>query len=229
MRTADAESRAYSEILRAIVTQKYAPGDHLAEAKVAEDLNMSRTPVRSALKKMIAGGLLEYSKNIGCRIPVLTPHDMENVFRVRATLESQAAGLAAEQASEADIDHLLSLLEQEKECYTKGEMAQYTKINESLHIGIASLANNQYLERFVSQLFWRAELYVFFFDRFYLKAAPGYAKRQRDPSQSRSCREHDALVHALASRDAQEATNRMRAHVVSTYDNMMLRQWPPCA
>lgn len=223
MRTADAEGRAYSEILHAIITQKYAPGDHLAEAKIAEDLNMSRTPVRNVLKKMIASGILEYSKNIGCRIPVLTPHDMESVFSTRVTLEGKAAGLAAERATKADIERLFKLLEREKDLYSRRETAQYTQLNEELHVGIAALSKNFYLERFISQTFWRSELYIFFFDRFYDKDGPCHEKSMRDPMKSRSCRQHELLVNAVASGDSEAACAAMTRHVSSTYETMTRR------
>lgn len=228
MRTADAESRAYSEILRAIITQKYAPGDHLAEAKIAEDLNMSRTPVRNALKKMIASGMLEYSKNIGCRIPLLTPHDMESVFSVRITLERKAARLAAERASKADVERLLALLEREKDLYARRETAEYTQLNEKLHVGIATLADNFYIERFVSQTFWRSELYIFFFDRFYDKGVPSHEKSMRDPAQSRSCREHEILVNAIAAGNGDAAAEAMMCHINSTYETMTRSGLPAC-
>ncbi len=223
LRTADAEGRAYSEILQAIITQKYAPGDHLAEAKIAEDLNMSRTPVRNALKKMIASGILEHSRNIGCRIPRLTPHDMESVFSTRITLEGKAAGLAAERATKADVDRLFKLLEREKDLYARRETARYTQLNEELHVGIAALSKNFYLERFVSQTFWRSELYIFFFDRFYDKEGPCHEKAMRDPMKSRSCRQHDLLVNAIASGDAAAASAAMTRHVTSTYEVMTRR------
>lgn len=225
MREADAEERAYAEILRAIVTQKYAPGDHLAEAKVAEDLNMSRTPVRGALKQMIAYGMLEYVKNVGCRIPILTPYDMESVFQIRAILESKAAALAAMRATNAEVERLFALLEEEKEFYTEGETAKYTQINEQLHLGVAALSKNLYLERYLSQTFWRSELYIVFFDRFYYKGTVPHRKQRRDPAESRSCREHDALLRAIATGDPDLAANAMAEHVKSTYEHLTRREW----
>lgn len=225
LREADAEERAYSEILRAIATQKYAPGDHLAEAKVADDLNMSRTPVRSALKRMIACGMLEYVKNVGCRIPVLTPYDMESVFQIRVMLEAKAAALASMHATGIEVERLSKLLDQEKECYRKGDVAEYTKINELLHLGIGALSKNQYLERYLAQAFWRSELYIFFFDRFYYKGDIPHRKNMRDPLESRSCREHDALLNAIAAGEPEQASNAMAEHVKSTYIHMTRREW----
>jgi DNA-binding GntR family transcriptional regulator len=211
--------------MQAIVTQKYAPGDHLAEAKVAEDLGMSRTPVRSALKRMIACGMLEYVKNTGCRIPVLTPYDMESVFQIRATLESKAAGLATLRATNIEVERLYKLLDEEKDCYAKGEVTRYTKINEQLHLGIASLSKNLYLERYLSQIFWRSELYIFFFDRFYYKGDVPHRKRLRDPSESRSCQEHGQLLEAIASGCTERAELSMAEHVKSTYLHLTRREW----
>ena len=228
MRPANAESRAYSEILHAIITQKYAPGDHLAEAKIAEDLNMSRTPVRNALKKMIASGVLEYSRNVGCRIPLLTPHDMESVFSIRITLEGKAARLAAERAMKADVARLFEILEREKDLYARRETAEYTQLNEEIHVGVATLSNNFYLERFVSQTFWRSELYIFFFDRFYDKGVPSHEKSMRDPGKSQSCREHETLVNAIAAGDPEAAAVAMTNHINSTYETMTRRRLSPC-
>lgn len=215
MRKAEAEDRAYSEILEAIVTQEYEPGASLTEAALAEKLNMSRTPVRSALKKMIASGMLEYCKNVGYRIPILTPRDMENVFQSRVILESQTAALAAANATEAEIKNIFAMIEKERECYSNGDVAGYTKVNESFHLGIAYIAKNDYLERFISQTFWRSALYIVFFDRFYHRQTP-----LRDPDQSKSCREHAELARAISERKSERAAEIMRAHVISTYSSL---------
>jgi DNA-binding GntR family transcriptional regulator len=216
----DAEERAYNEILLAIVTQKYAPGDHLIESKVAEDLNMSRTPVRNVFKKLIANGMLEYQRGAGYRIPVLTPSDMESVFMTRCVLEEQAAQFAAKRATLVEIERLQNLLQMEREFYVSGDAAKYTAANESLHLGIAALSKNSYLERFISQTFWRSELYIFFFDRFYFKEGFQTQKPLRDPAESQSCREHEDLLDAIASRDQNRAAEAMRRHVMSTYWTM---------
>lgn len=229
LRPADAEERAYSEILRAIITQKYAPGDRLTEAQIAGDLDMSRTPVRNALKKMTASGMLEHSRNIGCRIPLLTPPDMESVFSIRATLEGRAAHMAAERAAKADAERFRELLEREKYHYSKGETTQYTQLNEKIHAGIASLSGNAYLERFVSQLFWRAELYIIFFDRFYDRGTSPHEEPPRDSGKSRSCREHEAIVSAIADGDPEGASAAIVSHINSTYETITRRRLRPHA
>ncbi len=225
MRDADAEERAYSEILHAIVGQRYMPGDRLTEAKVAEDLNMSRTPVRSALKKMAACGMLEYVKNIGCRVPVLTPYDMESVFQTREILEAKAAALATMWATNVEVEKLFKLLDEEKELYRKGDAAAYAGVNERLHLGIGALSRNIYVERYLSQCYWRSELYIFFFDRFYDNGAISTRKKLRDPMESKSCREHDAVIEAIASGKPENASKAMSEHIKSSYLNLTRREW----
>lgn len=224
MRSANAEERAYASILDAIATQRYAPGDHLSEAQIAGELNMSRTPVRNVLKKMTAAGILEYNRNVGCCIPQLTPHDMESVFSTRSLLEGQAAEIAAKCATPAEIEKLEELLEQEQAFFAQGEMTSYTKINESLHIGIAETTKNGYLTRFITQLFWRSEIYVIFFDRFYMgNTLP--EGRLKDPRKSQSCLEHEKLMLAIANRKPKDACKAMHAHLKSTYETITRRVW----
>lgn len=225
MRDAEAEERAYSEILHAIVGQKYMPGDRLTEARVAEDLNMSRTPVRGALKKMAACGMLEYAKNQGCRVPVLTPYDMESVFQTREILEAKAAALATLRATNVEVENLFKLLEEERSFYRQGDIASYAGVNERLHLGIGALSRNTYVERYLSQCYWRSELYVYFFDRFYDKGAIPTRKKLWDPSESKSCREHQALVEAIASGVPEKAAEAMSCHIKSTYHILTRREW----
>ena len=222
MRAPTAEDRAHQEILKLIVSQKYAPGDRLVESELAEELGLSRTPGRNALRKLLAEGVLESEKGVGCSIPRLTPSDMEGVFQARILLESRAAAIAAKTASWPEIERLQKLLEEERSLYTSGEMDRYTRINEQLHLGITALSKNDYIERFARQVFWRSELYIFFFDRFYANRAPR-EELLRDPEQSRSCREHAQLLESIVARDPKGAEEAMRVHVTSTYQTLTQR------
>ncbi len=217
-----AEDRAHRDIITLILSQKYAPGDRLVEAELAQELGLSRTPVRNALRKLIAEGLLENQDNKGCLIPKITPSDMESVFSVRTLLEGRAAAAAAKLATAADIDALQKLLEEERKLYAEGSMEPYTKINQQIHLGIGALSRNDYLERFIRQAFWRAELYIFFFDRFYIRPG-GQEPPLRDPEKSQSCRQHARLVEAIASRDSALAESVMKEHIQSTYQTITRR------
>jgi DNA-binding GntR family transcriptional regulator len=222
MAKVSAEDRAHKEIIKLILSQKYAPGDRLVEAELAQELGLSRTPVRNALRKLIAEGLLENQDNKGCLIPRITPSDMEAVFSVRTLLEGRAAAAAARMATGADIDALRKLLAEERNLYAQGSMELYTEVNQQIHLGIAALSRNDYLERFIRQAFWRAELYIFFFDRFYIRPG-GPEAPLRDPEKSQSCREHACLIEAISSRDSATAESVMKEHIQSTYQTITRR------
>jgi DNA-binding GntR family transcriptional regulator len=147
---------------------------------------------------------------------------MENVFHARILLESRAAAIAAKTATRVEIERLQALLREERELYLAGEQERYTAINEQLHLGIAALSKNDYIERFARQTFWRSELYIFFFDRFYVSLPPR-EEPLRDPSKSQSCREHQNLVDAIAGRDPQAAEEAMKEHLTSTQRTLTRR------
>lgn len=213
-----AEDRAHKEIIKLILSRKYAQGDRLVEAELA----LSRTPVRNAPRKLIAEGLLENQDNKGCLIPRITPSDMEAVFGVRTLLEGWEAAAAAKLATSTEVYQLDKLLDAERELYAQGSMELYTEVNQQIRLGIAALSRNDYLERFIRQAFWRAELYIFFFDRFYIRPSETEAPI-RNPEKSQSCRKHARLVQAIASRDSSVAESVMKEHIQSTYQTITRR------
>jgi len=88
------ESKARDEIFRLIVERELAPGTRITEVFLAEKLGISRTPVRIALRELIAEGLLKRDRTRGCIIPPLESEDMRHVFALREKLEGMAAAQA---------------------------------------------------------------------------------------------------------------------------------------
>jgi len=216
-----AEQKAYDGILNLMLSKAFAPGDRLMETELAEKLQVSRTPVRNALRQLIAEGLLENDRHRGCRIPRLNAGDMQQTFQTRIFLEGKAAMEAAYLRTEEDIATLRSLLEQEKKYYKDGEVKLYTEVNKKLHLTIAALSGNFYIEKFVRQMFWRSELYIFYFDRFY---APELSKELlRDPHKSISCVEHEKIVSTIEAKDPIASEVVMKSHLQNTLDYLYPR------
>lgn len=218
-----AEERAHQRIIELILSRAYAPGDRLIESELAQAFGLSRTPIRNALRQLVAEGLLEAHDGKGCYVPKLTPEDMRDTFKARIYLEGKAALEAAQSRTEEDLRYVRDLLEREKDHYRTGQLQEYTDINKEFHLLLAAMAHNPYIERFVRQTFWRSELYIFFFDRFYVPEEPD--RPLRDPSQSRSCQEHERIVEAIASGDGTLAEATMKAHIFTTY-SLMTRRMP---
>ena len=92
-----------------IVHGDLAAGSRLGEAELAGELGVSRTPVREALSRLAAEGLVEIVPNRGARVATWTAAELEGVFDLRSTLEPQLTGFAVPNATPADVDELEEL------------------------------------------------------------------------------------------------------------------------
>lgn len=216
-----AEDKAYQGILNMILSKRFHPGDRLIENELAEELGLSRTPVRNALKRLTALGLLDSRSNKGCYVPRLDPQDMFEIFESRRLIESYAAGEAAIKVSDEELRYLENLLEREKQSYSEGNTRTYTEINNEFHSSISVFARNRYIERFFKQAFWRSELYIFFFDRFYWSNEET-GELLRDPSKSSSGQQHREIVNAILAGDRAGAEQAMSDHITATYSNITI-------
>lgn len=93
----------YDEMRRAVVEGRYPPGLRLVEQRLAEEFMVSRTPVREALRRLEAEGLVVVERNRGAQVRHLSPQEIADLYDARSRLEAYAAELAAERCSEADI------------------------------------------------------------------------------------------------------------------------------
>ncbi len=217
MPSINAEETAYQAIVKMVLSKEFAPGDRLIENEIADELGLSRTPVRNALRKLTAVGFLENPRNRGCSVPKLNPQDMEEAFECRRLIESYAAGEAAVRAKAASLDHLERLLEKQEDLYSKRDVQGFHESNREFHTAIVNLGENSYMTRFFQQAFWRTELYIIFFDRFYRLPEEAEGQPLRDPSQSASCRDHRRIFTALLARESEMAKHYMAEHVRTTY------------
>lgn len=223
----NAEEKAYEAIIAAIIQGNLAPGSRITELELSEKLGVSRTPIRNALRRLIAEGLLERHKNRAYVIPSISKKDMEDLFKVRLMIEPNIAFEAAKKATEDQYQYFLNLLEKERECYYQGNTAIY-KINQSLHFGIARLTQNRYMEDIVRHYYWRSELYVLFFDSFFMETDK--VKLLRDPDKSKSHLEHRAIIKSIFDNRPDQSKMLMEDHILSTlsmlnYHSKLLKEY----
>lgn len=211
---------ALEEITKLIMTHEYKPGDRILETTLARRLNMSRTPIRDAISRLVSTGFLEKPEGQkGYQIPSLTPQDMKLVFETRALLEGQAARLAAGKRTEEDLRTLTELNEKEIEAFYKKERESYAVFNQTLHFTLAGMAQNPYLYRYIEQVFWRSLLYIFFFAEFY--SYDQDLRTYRREHQRLSHQEHGKLISAIAEGNGGEAERLMREHISKTYQHLL--------
>jgi DNA-binding GntR family transcriptional regulator len=212
---------AIKEIVNLVISHKYKPGYRFFETSLSGELNMSRTPVREALASLVSTGFLEKSdKQKGYQIPVLTAEDMEKVFHARILLEGDTAFWAAKNITDDAIKTLLEINEKEKIAFYEGNKSDYSEANERIHMLLASLANNSYITRYTKELFWRSNLYNFFFTSFYTFAPPV----SPNIKPRLSYKEHRLIIDALSERDCEKSASLTRMHIENTYRSIIPRR-----
>lgn len=209
------EDFAYKAIIRLILGNHFKPGDSLLETELATRLELSRTPVRHALGQLVAEGFLDKKKKKGCFIPLPSIDDAKQVFFARENIEYQTTVSMALHATDNEILSLREILEAERRAEeTQDKFGSYTA-NEGLHIAIASLCKNRYLQQYCRHIFWRSNSYIFFFDDYYIKK--DYGPQKITPMQ------HKAIVEAIENRNAEKAGNLMKQHIRETFERLFVK------
>jgi DNA-binding GntR family transcriptional regulator len=115
-----AATRVYDELRTAILGGSFEEGSHLSETRLAESLGCSRTPVREALRRLSAEGLVEFLPNRGAQVVSWPSADLADVFRIRALLEGHGAYLSAREMSEEGIEQLEAMADRMDELVEDG-------------------------------------------------------------------------------------------------------------
>lgn len=184
-----------------IVSRALAPGEHLVEASIADRLGVSRGPVREALQALHAQGWVELRQGRGAFVHEPTVAEVDEVFGVRAALESEAVALAAGNVCAAEVSALREISARGRQAARDGEYDVVVATNSELHRRIAELSRNRLLGRLIASLDDRI--------RWYLRPVV----RGRGES---SWDEHDAMIAALADHDAVQVAALMRHHTEQT-------------
>ncbi|OFI36955.1 GntR family transcriptional regulator [Arthrobacter sp. SW1] len=123
----------------------YAPGTRLVERDLAAEFNVSRLPIREALRMLRQEGLIRDRASRGSEVAGLSAKDVEDLFDVRESLEVLACRLAASRATEEDLKRLSGLLDDADRFLAKGSILEAHRANSEFHDAITAIANNNFL------------------------------------------------------------------------------------
>jgi DNA-binding GntR family transcriptional regulator len=205
--------RVFEQIVDAIVQGRIAPGETINEVNLATHLGVSRAPLREAISRLEAKGLLQRMAHLGARVVDLKPRDLEELFAIREGLEGMAARLAAAAMSEADLVQLQESLEAHRRQPDVASGTAYYQPggDQDFHFRIARASNNRRLFRLLCEdMYSLMRVY-----RFRSSATPGRARQ--------AYREHQDILAALARRDADAAEAAMRRHIRLSWCNTRAR------
>jgi len=187
-----------AELLRQrIFNRELAPGSWIDELKLAQEYGISRTPLREALKVLATEGLVTMKVRRGAYVTEVSERDLTDVYHLLALLESDAAGVVATQATEAQLKELQTLHRELEKAVAHRE--RFFEINEAFHMRLLEIANNRWRDQMVADL-------------------RKVMKLNRHNSLLKSGRieesltEHHAIMDALAARNGVLAAQKMQAH-----------------
>ena len=186
-----------------------SPGSWIDEQKLAEELGVSRTPFREAIHILASEGLLRIEPRRGCYVTELTEKDLDEIFPLMAMLEGRCAFEAAERASDAQIQSLENLHNKLKGYAKDKKIDQYYATNREIHIAIQTLAGNEWLTHMVYDL------------RRILNLSRHRSLHHKGRIEE-SCAEHLAIFDALKKRDAQNAEQLMKLHILNQREALKL-------
>jgi DNA-binding GntR family transcriptional regulator len=200
-----AAERAYTWVRDGILKGRQGAGSRLTEQELAAAVGVSRTPIREALRRLHAEGLVHFEPNHGAIVASFESHDAEEIFELRALLEPVGARRAATRATAQEIAELRELAERQMSESARRRGAYLTRIgelNDRFHRLIQQASNNRRLTKALSGIL-EAPLIL----RTFSEYTAAELRRSAD--------QHLELVQALEARDPDWAHSIMQAHIMT--------------
>lgn len=200
-----AVEKVYLAVRAGIIDGSFPPGSRLGEADLADSLDVSRTPVREALRRLSSDGLIETLPNRGARVRSWTVEEIIEIFELRALLEGRAASLAARRSTPefvAGLAELCAAMEVAAVLRPEPDLSLVATLNRRFHWLIMERADSPRLAVLVESVTLFALT---------VRTFEGYGERRLEQSM----RQHRELVDALGASDPMWAESVMRAHILS--------------
>jgi len=199
-------SLIFDKIREDILNDKYRPGEKIVEAKLAEELGVSRTPVREALKQLELDGLIDNIPNRGVVVKGVTTQDIKDIYTIRIAIEGVAVRWAIERMEDEELDELKEIYEL-MEFYTfKKDVDKIFELNTKFHETIYKATKSRYLEQILKDF------------QLFIKATRNKSLRCEGRMQE-ALEEHKAIIDAFIERDSEEAVEAIVKHVNSSKKN----------
>lgn len=195
----------YEELKRQILVGEIAPGTRMMEVELAEEMGVSRTPVREAIRKLEKEGLVTIEPRRGAYASEISIKDMLDVLEVRKNLEGMAAALAARKVTEDEKRDFVKANEAYKDAILNGSTDEIIKNDEYFHQLIVNYSDNKTLIQLLSQV---QELALRFRYIYY----DDFSRYERMP------REHEEIEAAILSGDTEKARVVAEEHVAHLKD-----------
>ncbi|MGP3911631.1 GntR family transcriptional regulator [Nonomuraea sp. 10N515B] len=206
-----AQQFVLGELRRAITTGRLRPGTPIRQDALAEELQVSRVPLREALKTLEGEGLVTYKAHKGYCVAALSLDDLREVYRIRELLEEEAVRRAVDRLTDADLDRLEAAQDEVEQAAEAGDVLAMATANRLFHMTVFDCAGMPRLARLIRTLWDTTDAYR---SMYYGDAG----------NRERVIKEHRATLDALRRRAADEAVatlNVHRDHAVTELESLL--------
>ncbi|MBW1730787.1 MAG: GntR family transcriptional regulator [Deltaproteobacteria bacterium] len=204
----------YEELKGAIINGQLAPGERVAESRIAQAMKISRTPVREAFHKLEREGWIRHLPNSGFFVAGLSRQDVEETFGIRSALESYAARLAAIRHTPDDLVPLQKKIEEYQEHMEKGDIQSLFRINTEFHDLLYALSQSPKLIKMINDV--RDQIYRY---RRVILRVKGMARRSNE--------DHKLMLQFISKRDAEGVEKLVKEHILRG-QNVVLKEFDMC-
>ncbi len=198
----------FDTLREAIINGTLRPGERLMEIQLAEELGVSRTPVREAIRKLELEGFVVMVPRKGAYVAGISLKDIADVFEVRAALEALAAGLAAERVTGDELEELERILVRKAKIIEDENLSLFVESDTKFHDALYRMSRNQRLIQILSNL--QDEIQRF---RAASLAYPG--------RMSEALEEHRKIVEAVAERNIAQAQKLAQEHIENAENSLL--------
>lgn len=195
-------TQLYGRLRHAVLSGELVPGSTVSQVQLARRYNVSRAPLREALRMLQTEGLVEAQPGRRNRIAVVSAPDLEQLYALRITVEALAIRLTVKQMTEDDISELRRLLEEMDELATKQDFDRWEVPHQTFHRVLVAKSG----ERLVSTIQELSD-HAARYRRIFLEQPRAWTA---------AASEHAAIVDACEARDAPLAASRLAAHFATT-------------
>jgi len=198
----------FESLSEAIISGQLRSGERLMEIQLAEEMGVSRTPVREAIRKLELEGLVAMIPRKGAYVAGFSLKDIVDVFEIRGALEGLAAELAAERITDDELEELERYLVKISDDIENGDLERVVATDTDFHSILYKASRNQRLSQIISNL--REQIQRF---RTTSLSYPGRMKIALE--------EHRKIVEAISARDGELACKLAQEHIDNAENSMM--------
>jgi DNA-binding GntR family transcriptional regulator len=209
--------QVYEALWSRIVSGEIKPGTRLSDLQWSTKLNVSRTPVREAMRKLQQDGVLLPLSRGGYEVLRINAHDLQRLYRCRAVLESLAVREAAENISKSQLGKLALLFNQTEKALIDKKFDRAFKLNTQFHQSIVQFCGNPYLQSLLSNL---SRMILFARSSLMMAAHEPQIELSYAEHLQGTQKDHREILELLQAGDAEGAARRMEEHLFVTGQNM---------